>query len=228
MTSGATVSPHRLDPRLRCVARHVPFCALAADIGADHGRLSCDLLRSGRCQRMIVSDLSPVSRSRARDLFLAAGVLERVTLSGQDGLYALQDQPDAVIMSGMGGGLIARILRQDIDLHGAKLVLSAQSEWPLVRDAVLARGYRIVEEELVRSRGRYYTVLSALPGIQRLTERERAFGFNLTAQDGETLAGYYRWQFPVTAAWRGEKGRQAREWLQEALDEQERKRSDHL
>ncbi len=228
MTEYAPVPPTRLDPRLRCVARQVPVCGLAADIGADHGRLSCYLLQSGRCQRMIVSDLSPESRRKARDLFLSAGVLDRVTLSEKDGLLALEGRPEAVIVSGMGGRLIARILRQDVDLQGARLVLGAQSEWPLVRDALQARGYRILSEELVRSGGRFYTVLSAEPGDQRLNERERAFGINLAAQDVETLLGYYRWQLSVTATWRGEKGRLAREWLQEELDEQERKRRDDL
>lgn len=39
--------PH-MDERLKAVMSLVPACDTAADIGADHGRLSCNLLYSGK------------------------------------------------------------------------------------------------------------------------------------------------------------------------------------
>ena len=89
----------RLDTRLNCIAEEVPACNLAADIGADHGKLSCWLLASGRVQRMIVSDISKVSRDKARDLFIRHEVMDRVTLLGADGLHAIAgSRPDVVII----------------------------------------------------------------------------------------------------------------------------------
>ena len=51
----------RLDERLSTVAGLFPVSENGADIGADHGRLACYLLQSGKCKHMIVSDISTAS-----------------------------------------------------------------------------------------------------------------------------------------------------------------------
>ena len=217
-----------LDPRLRCIADQVPICGLAADIGADHGRLSCYLLESGRCERMIVSDISAVSREKARALFSARGLEDRVTLSARDGLSALEGKPEAVIISGMGGGLIADILQLDVDLQGAKLIFSAQTELPLLRDAVTKRGYYILHEHVVRAKGRFYLVLSAFPGTGSMTEGERLTGVCLRDAQPMAVRDYLLWQLTVASTWRGEAGERYREFLKEALNHGTGDRPEHL
>jgi tRNA (adenine22-N1)-methyltransferase len=217
-----------LDPRLCCIADQVPICGLAADIGADHGRLSCFLLESGRCKRMIVSDVSAVSRDKARALFSARGLSDRVELSSKDGLSAIVGKPEAVIISGMGGGLIAEILSRDVHLQSAKLILSAQTELPLMRDAVIMRGYTILYEHVVRAKGRFYLVLSALPGSARLTEGERLIGVRLRDTQPMAVRDYLLWQLSVASAWRGKVGVCYRAYLEEALAYETSNRPDLL
>ncbi|NLW21555.1 MAG: SAM-dependent methyltransferase [Clostridiales bacterium] len=219
MSPAAPSGLFHLDARLASIAREVPACSLAADIGADHGKLACWLMLSGRVERMIVSDLSPVSRDKARDLFVRHGLMDRVSLSAADGLLALREPAGAIIIAGMGGGLVARILRQPVDLGGSRLILSAHTELPLVRDALQDRGYAIVHEKLVRAAARYYRVITAQEGRQRLAPRERLLGVRLRAEMGASLAEYYRWQLRVAASWRGERGHTYRSYLQEALHE---------
>lgn len=209
----------KLDARLQAIANQVPSCLLAADIGADHGKLSHYLLASDRVARMIVSDLSPGSRKKMRELFAAQGLLERVQLSGADGLFALQGRPEAVIIAGMGGGLVADILTQPVDLQGSMLVLSAQTELPLVREALQKRGYAIMQELLVKAAGRYYRVMTAKPGSQQLNPTQMALGVNLQGTASASLQDYYRWQLQVAESWQGEKGSEYRRMLKEALDD---------
>lgn len=214
----------RLDARLACIASEVPACNLAADIGTDHGKLPCWLLASGRVKSMIVSDISKISRDKARDLFFEYEVMDRVILSGANGLFALQGNPQAVVIAGMGGGLISEILLQDVALSCEKLILSAQTELPQLRDTVLRKGYRILKELLVISGGRYYRIITASPGAQKLSEIQRELGFNLQGTPGAKFIDYFHWQMEVAQTWQGEKGRKYRTMLQEALDEQ---RSNH-
>ncbi len=220
-----TQSLPELDERLSCIADQVPACSLAADIGADHGKLSLWLLATGRCEKMIVSDISPVSRGKARDLFIRHHVLDRVILSGENGLHALSGKPEAVIITGMGGGVISEILSQDVFLHGAKLVLSAHTQLPLMRDAVIGREYCILSEHVVQSRGRYYLVISAVPGTQRLTETERLLGCSLTGTVSATVREYLAWQMSVAVDWRGKNGERQRRLIQERMQDEESKRS---
>ena len=209
----------RLDTRLNCIAEEVPACNLAADIGADHGKLSCWLLASGRVQRMIVSDISKVSRDKARDLFIRHEVMDRVTLLWADGLHAIAgSRPDVVIIAGMGGALVADILRQPVDLQGARLILSAHTELPLVRAALQARSYAILRETLVRAAGRYYRVITARPGEQALSPAQMELGVHLRGYAGADVRAYFRWQLEVARDWQGERGARYRTYLEEALD----------
>lgn len=212
--------PH-LDARLAAIAAEVPTSKLAADIGADHGKLSCWLLKTGRVQHMIVSDISKISRDKARDLFIEHEVLDRVTLSGEDGLHALHGQPDTIIIAGMGGGLVSRILRQEVDLHPSRLVLSAHTELEEVRDALMTRTYSIEKEQLVKAAGRYYRVITAVPGEQVLSEAQRVLGANVTGTATANLLDYYRWQLEIANTWRSERGTVYQACLKEAISELE-------
>lgn len=217
MTKSARPSLPSLDARLACIAEAVPQCRVAADIGADHGRLSCWLMASGRCERMIVSDISAVSRKKARDLLYRFDLIDRAHLSGENGLLALNETVDAIIICGMGGGIICRMLSQRIDLEGATLILSAHSQLPDLRKSILARDYHIVREQIVRSKGRFYTVISAKPGKQHLSEKEMMVGFGLVSTKSATVSEYLSWQLSVAEEWQDAKGEQYREWLKEEI-----------
>lgn len=210
----------RLDDRLMAIADEVPLCTLAADIGADHGKLACYLLAKEQVGRMIVSDISRQSRDKARDLFIQYDVNDRAVIRGEDGLNALhEDQPEVVIIAGMGGGLISEILSQPVDLNGAKLILSAHTELPLVRDALIKKGYRIEKEILLKAAGRFYRVITALPGPQVLSPRERELGINVQGTPSASLMDYLVWQQQISKDWQGDRGETYRRFLQEAINE---------
>ena len=58
----------QLDARLQAVAALFTPCETGADIGADHGKLSCYLLAHNICKKMIVTDISAGSLSKAKQL----------------------------------------------------------------------------------------------------------------------------------------------------------------
>ena len=228
MTNSAASPLPLLDARLTAIVDAVPSCRLAADIGADHGRLSCWLLASARCEAMIVSDISEVSRKKAWQLLTRYHVADRVHLSGEDGLFALREAVDAVIISGMGGRAIVRMLAQEVDLAGATLILGAHSKRMELRKAVIKREYAIKSERITLSDGRFYSVMTAVPGKQVLTEKEMMVGYNLFSSQPDTLRGYLVWQLSVAGKWRGAQGDQYREWLREEIQHIESKCTDDL
>lgn len=220
MTEERHLALPRLDERLSCIADQVPPCSLAADIGADHGKLSLWLLVNGRCKRMIVSDISPVSRDKARDLYIRHQVLDRVILSGENGLNALREMPEAVIISGLGGGVISEILNQDVPLYGARLILSAHTQLPTLRDTIIKIGYRILSEHVVHAKARYYLVITAAPGMQILSETERLLGSSLTGTDSSSVKEYLSWQLSVARVWQGAAGERYRKEIQEMINDE--------
>ena len=163
--------PPQLDERLTAAFEMVPSCGICADIGADHGRLSAALLLSGRVQHVLAADVSAKALAKAKARLMALGLLSRATLAVADGLQALQMAPqgraDCICVLGMGGETIAGILlRGRAALQGATLVLGAQTELPLLRQAVCEAGYRIRQEAVAEAAGRFYVLMQATPAAQ--------------------------------------------------------------
>ena len=60
----------QLDARLSLAYDLYDPCELAADIGTDHAHLPAALLQRGRCQHMILTDLSESALKNARDTII--------------------------------------------------------------------------------------------------------------------------------------------------------------
>lgn len=195
------MQPIQLDERLSLAMSLFPACREGADIGTDHGRLPCRLLEEGRCQRMILSDISPKALARAAALVTRRGLQDRATLTVADGLDALTHPVDCVSIMGMGGRTIAHALRRGRDrLAEAALVLSAHTELAEVRQAVEEIGYHLTQERLCRAGNRWYVFLQAVPGAASYTPLERLLGPCLMRSADPLLPRYAAWRRDVWAA----------------------------
>lgn len=162
-----------LDERLSLAAGLYDRCCVGADIGTDHGMLPCYLLENNICERMILCDISPDALQNAKDRVHKQELEERVSFVCASGLKCLTEKVDCVSITGMGGRLIAEILREDQQkLQGAALVLSAHTDLHLVRKTLKDIGYMITHEELCKAAGRMYLVWKAVPGKNDMTEDE--------------------------------------------------------
>ncbi len=213
------MQPLLLDDRLSRAAALFPACAYGADIGADHGRLSCYLLLSGTCGRMCVADLSAPSLQKAKALLSRHGLTERADFRVGDGLKVLPQPAEAVAILGMGGHTIASILVNGAEkLQGAALILSAHTDVDLVRRTLMESAYQIDREQIAYAAGRYYVVLRALPGMESLVERQLVLGPRLTESTPEHYEGYLAWRMGIAARKRTEEGRREWNWLKEEVE----------
>ena len=154
-----------LDPRLSLAFDLYDSCRLAADIGTDHAHLPAALLQRGRCQHMILTDISPSALENAKMEMIRLHLTDRVSLRLGDGLTPVSEPCEMISVMGMGGRTIRNILLSGRKkLQGASLLLSAHTDWHLIRAALQEIGYRLDREEPCLSGGRYYLVLLARPG----------------------------------------------------------------
>ena len=165
-----TLRPPQLDDRLEAAIAMAAPCRVGADIGADHGKLSAALLMRGLCEHMLVSDISDKALSKARILLGNLRLSDRADFAAADGLSAMasgRQKADTCFILGMGGETMAHILLDGQHvLSGAKLILSPQTDVPLVRQALCQIGYRLRREEIVFSSGRDYILMRAEPAVQ--------------------------------------------------------------
>ncbi|MBR6030076.1 MAG: SAM-dependent methyltransferase [Clostridia bacterium] len=174
-----------LSNRLTLAASLYTPCDMGADIGTDHAFLPCHLLVTGVCERMLLSDLSPKALARARAEVQRRGLEGRTELVCAPGLEALRETAcGCVSITGMGGETIADILRKGTEwLRGAALILSPQTEYPLVRRAALEIGYRPEQERLTRDDGRFYQVWRYVPGPWNPGEEALRYGSLLYSEE---------------------------------------------
>ena len=206
----------QLDDRLSRAAALFPACAYGADIGADHGRLSCVLLARGVCQRMCVADISAPSLKKAEQLLRLHSVADRADIRVGDGLKVLDRPAEAIAILGMGGRSLSGILLKGRDrLMNACLVLSAHTELPLLRRTVSDIGYRIETELVARAGGRFYVVMRAFPGAETYSERQLLLGPRLMECTDDLYLDYLSWRIGMTGCKQSEEARIALEWLKE-------------
>ena len=181
----------QLDARLSLVYDLYDSCDLAADIGTDHAHLPAALLQRGRCQHMILTDLSESALKNARETIIRCRLSDRADLRAGSGLQPLEEACGMISLTGMGGRTVHDILLEGTEkLKGASLVLSAHTDLPLIREAVCRIGYHLDREEPCFCMGRFYLVLRARPGACSLTPRELRLGGPLFESASSQLIPY--------------------------------------
>lgn len=184
-----------LDERLSLAAELYEPCDWGADIGTDHAFLPCHLLRAGICQHMIAADVSENALARARANLTRQKLIDRAEVVLADGLNAVNRKCGCVSVMGMGGELMARILREGQDkLQGAVLVLGAHTELHLVREAIRDIGYHIVQERLCKAAGRFYVFWRAEAAPADMSASEMRYGRLLWDGDQALLREYAAWR----------------------------------
>lgn len=154
--------------RIDLLAEFVPAGSRVADVGTDRAILPRRLLATGRASRCIATERDPERLARARLACERSARRDELDLRAGDGLAALSaaDRVDVVIVAGLGGPAIARIVARGrpADLGIARLVLQPRTDPAAVRRALAGSGYRIVDERLGVERGRWFVVIVADAG----------------------------------------------------------------
>ena len=156
-----------LDRRLQSAARQVRMGSRLADIGTDHGYLGIYLLQSGAARHVIACDLRKDPLENARRNAKLFGVDGEMELRLSDGLEKiLPDEVDTVVMAGMGGDLIQKILSQCPwrKREGLQFILQPQSAGNVLRRWLCEDGFEIQREEPVQDGHFLYTVMAIRQG----------------------------------------------------------------
>lgn len=151
-----------LSKRLTAIASFAPMGCAVADVGTDHGYVPIFLVKEGVAKRALAMDVRKGPLARAEEHIRAYQLEERVGTRLSDGLAQLKEgEADTVIIAGMGGGLMVRILEGRTHLNGCvhTYVLSPQSDWDRVRRFLRREGMRIVREEMIEEDGKFYPIL---------------------------------------------------------------------
>ena len=162
----------RIHPRERldCAIELLSGAQVVADVGCDHGRLSCALIQRNLAKRCIATDISAPSLAKAERLIGQIGLEDRIETRLGDGLSPLSaGEADTIAILGMGGTLMTEILDVVPPLKGAsRCVLQPMRAAEDIRRWLFERNYPVLEDRVVLDTGRYYQIFSiGQPEIER-------------------------------------------------------------
>ena len=142
-------------------------CEVVADVGTDHGYVPIYLIRHGICKRAIAMDINAGPLERAKNNICREHLTEFIETRLSDGLQELQSkEADAVVMAGIGGELMIRILEdgKQVIRTVSELVVSPHSELALVRKYLTENNFCISDETMLMDEGKYYSILKVSCG----------------------------------------------------------------
>ncbi len=157
------MSGFKLSKRLSAAASFVRDGAVCADIGTDHAYLPIHLVSRGIASSSIASDINEGPIAIARENIKKYGLEDRIHARVADGLDGISEyKPDHILICGMGGELIARIIDASsyVKENKVKLILQPMTSIKELR-SYLSCGFRIYDEAVVFDSSKYYQLICA-------------------------------------------------------------------
>lgn len=146
-----------LDSRLKAAADLCRRGVTVCDVGTDHALLACYLAQTG-AKSVIASDVREGPLEAARRTIMQQGV-DNVAAVLSDGLDKI-DYADDVVIAGMGGELIARIIAGCRFLsEDTRFILQPMTKADTLRRELCRSGFEIIEERTAKEGVRRYTVM---------------------------------------------------------------------
>ena len=156
-----------LSNRLLEIIKYVPIDSIVADIGTDHGSIPAYLIKNNISKRVIASDISPGSLDKTIEFVKALNLNDKILPRLGDGLDVIKPyEVDTVIIAGMGGVLISKILddKKEICATIENFILQPMVASKELRAYLINNGYMIVDESLAKEGKRYYEIILAKKG----------------------------------------------------------------
>lgn len=175
------------DARLISAIPYIKKGGTVADIGTDHAYLPIHLVREGIVSAAVAADINRGPILSAQANIASAGLSAQIASVQTDGLHGIEIyQPDDVLLFGMGGELIVRILQEAPWVRDGRigLILQPMSRMQILRKWLTENGFSILGESLTDPAKFYQTIYARYDGIgECYTEEELLLGKrNIEAQ----------------------------------------------
>ena len=169
--------------RLQIIFSAIPECEVFADVGCDHGYIADAVLKSGKCNRVVLSDISAKCLNKAEILLQEEILNGRATAVVSNGLEKV-GKVDCALIAGMGGMEIISILKNAPHLP-QKLVLQPMKNTPELRKFLLEIGYAFLSDRVFFAEDKYYQLLTLEKGKDSLNDQEIKYGRDNVKERGK-------------------------------------------
>ena len=190
-----------LDTRLRSAIPYLKNGGRVADIGTDHAYLPIYLVQQNIVSYALACDINKGPILSARANIAAAGLSNRIDTLQTDGLHGVDAfSPDDIMIFGMGGELIVRILSEALWIKEKSigLILQPMSRSSVLRRWLIENGFSITGETLTFEDKYYQTVAARYTGETEIyTDTELLVGRHNMQTRPPLFEGFVRHEIKV-------------------------------
>lgn len=152
----------KLSKRLRAIVNFCDKNKIIADIGTDHGFVPNFLYEEDINRKIIATDISLNSLNKAiefSELRGNKGKIEHIVCNGLEKIPPV----DQIIIAGMGGILISKILDRDFEKarQAEKLILQPMQQVYYLRKFLYDKGFKILDEKIVFEDNKFFHIIVA-------------------------------------------------------------------
>ena len=169
-----------MNKRLLLIAENIENGTGFVDVGTDHGYLPVYMAENGYEGKIHASDINYDPLQKAIRHASEAGLDERISFALADGLKACpKDEVDTIVIAGMGGDMILKILDETewCMSEQYKLILQPMSKAEVLRYWLVYNEFKICDELLVDENNTIYQIIVARFGGQtKLNDAEFFIG----------------------------------------------------
>jgi tRNA (adenine22-N1)-methyltransferase len=179
-----------ISERLRMVASLVRNGNTVFDCGCDHGLVPVWLVRNGVSPHAVASDVADGPLEAARCNIAAYGLESAVDTLKSDGLEQYEaGSCDTLIIAGMGGPLMYRIISADWEKTWSfrDFIFQPQSAAGDLRRDIRLAGMEITEENNIYEDGKYYATIRAVRSGRDVHSGQDAAGQRILDRYGPVL-----------------------------------------
>ena len=179
--------------RIDLIASLAKNSNIICDIGCDHAYTVIKAIKDYGVSYAIASDINDGPLEIAKKNIISHKIEDKVKIVKSDGFKNINDEFDTAIISGMGGNLIIDILSSSLDkIKNKKLIISANSDFYLVRKYLNNNGFIISDEYSLVDDNKYYEVAIFIPGNNKYASFELKYGPILLKKKEETFINEYK------------------------------------
>ena len=151
------------------------------DVGCDHGILSALMISSGKVKSVYASDISEKSLEKTINLAKKLKMEDKIQCVVSDGLNNFDKtvESDCIVIAGMGGNEIVKILTNIEDFNNYKsFLLQPAQDFYILRKFLSDNGFEIIKDEIIEDKGKFYSNILCFKSTnsQSLTNIQCHFG----------------------------------------------------
>lgn len=162
----------------------VPKCCSMVDVGTDHGYVPIGVIKAGKAESAIASDVRIGPLKIAEMNIREEGLSDRIRVAMGSGLKTVKaKEVDGAVIAGMGGNLTRDILMDSMDVVMALdfLIVQPAQNPEVIREYLYTGPYEIISEDLVREDdGRYYEYIMVRYSGKISEQEDTPLGYELS------------------------------------------------